>query len=81
MRTICMVASDYLGLLPDDCDAPFDYYAECIYYTQKEDDPDHPTRRIRVCGNCLHWIVVDEKDLKDELLAEELREEARKERR
>lgn len=63
MKCICSVASDYLGVPDKDCEVTPDRLASeaCLenYYTQKGDDPDHPSKLPKVCGNCLHWVVVE----------------------
>ena len=63
MRYVCGVALDYLGVLDEECDAPPDnpVSEECkrSYYRQKESDPDHPSVLLKVCGNCLYWVVCE----------------------
>lgn len=64
VRYICSMASDFLGVPSKDCevapDAPASKACEENYYRQKEPDPDHPMGLLKVCGNCLYWMVVEE---------------------
>jgi len=59
---VCTVASDYLGLPPEECKVSFDNKPGdgCSYYKMKEDDPEHPSVLPRICGNCIHWVVLEE---------------------
>lgn len=62
MRGCCSVAEDYLGLTPYDYKVSEMRPAEdCGYFSQIEDDEDHPSVLLRVCGNCIHFSIVEDK--------------------
>lgn len=57
----CTVGIDYLGLPPEELEfVSWDHSPGegCAYFTQVEDDPEHPTPRERVCGNCIYYTVL-----------------------
>jgi len=62
MKQSCTIGTDYLGLPDDEVSTTWDAGTPdyCPYYCQVEDDPDHPSKRLRCCGNCTHYIVVKE---------------------
>jgi len=61
LRQLCTVGIDYLGLSAEESSTDWASTKQCSYYTQVEDDSDHPSDRKRVCGNCTHYIVMEDK--------------------
>ena len=67
LQQSCTVGVDYLGLPLDKVSTSWiSGYQKgtkyCSYYRQVEDDTDHPSERVRCCGNCTHYIIVEVKD-------------------
>jgi len=65
MKQLCIVGLDFLGLSPEEAEVDWKGGAnnkveqDCFYFKQVEDDPEHPFKRAKVCGNCIHYIVMD----------------------
>lgn len=67
MHQYCLCKSEYIGLPKEECEVEWnsvvvedgDNY--CAFFEQVEDDPEHPSIRIGVCGNCIHYIVMEDK--------------------
>ena len=66
MKQSCAVGLDYLGLPPEEISVTWDTKVDdtksaCSYFQQVEEDPCRPTKRLRVCGNCIYYVVLEDK--------------------
>ena len=58
---ICEIGTDLAGE-PQEVSPFNDAPESCIkynHYWEKEPDPNHPSPSIKVCGNCMHFTVVE----------------------
>ena len=61
MIQTCIVGLEFLGVPIEEMDIHWDTSQEgdkCAYYSQVEDDPEHPYPRDKYCGNCIHYVVL-----------------------
>lgn len=62
------MASEHLGLSDEESEVEWNHEVGeedksryCSFFSPIEDDPDHPYERLKVCGNCIHYIVMKER--------------------
>ena len=59
LKQSCTVGLDYLGIQQAELHVDWSDEHKCSYYLQCEADEYHPTERLRVCGNCTFYIVLE----------------------
>ena len=63
-----------MGLLPKEIVVTWSTVGNCIHYCQDILIIDFPFKRSKVCGNCIHYIVIETEEVIDGLPKTPIRE-------